>query len=289
MDNNERNPRHWLLFAEREAGKSKFASTLSPEYLVCDFDGRWAEQKDVKTKSHVIRESDPLKVIDEMKKLYPQLHTYVNTIIMDSGTAVLDFQQSRGRLLDTQAREEKRKFNLNDVHRNKADTMRVLRLAALQWHCDVLWIFHTEKRMESGREKIRTTISATEMDAMKQNLNAILTIVRDSKGMRGIRIEWCRFNNNIAAGQVIWDTEGMWKCVAERLDVFLAGFMGTEGYNGGSYSDDWLLKYLDGKGVKFADTFEMYQKLDIKDTPAWFDRAGWGALIKKALPEPEKK
>jgi hypothetical protein len=289
METNERNPRHWLLIAPKGEGKSTFGAALSPEYLVCDFDGRWKEQeKTAGGKSYRITESAPLKVVDELKKLYPQLHSYVNTIIMDSGTAVLDFIQAQGRLMEAEARANKQKFNVNDIHRNKADTMRVLRLAVLQWHCDVLWIFHTEMSMESGKEKVRTTISNTELERMKANLNAILTIVKDKNGMRGIRIEWSRYNNNVAAGQLVWDTEGMWKGVPERLDIFLANFLGTEGYNGGSYSDEWLLKYLNGKGVKFADTFEMYQKLDIKETPAWYDRTGWGAIIKRALPEQPK-
>jgi hypothetical protein len=284
----DRIPRHWLLIAEREAGKSTFASRLSPEYLVADFDGRWTEQKGAKGKSHIIRESDPLKVESEMKRLRPQIGQYVKTVIYDSGTAVLDFIQSRGRLMDANAREQNKKFNLNDIHRMKADTMRVLRLAALQYHCDVLWIFHTEKSMESGKEKVRTTISTLELERMKANLNAVLTIVRDSKGTRGIRIEWSRFNNNIAAGQVVWDTEGMWKGVPERLDLFLQSFMGTEGYAGNAYSGEWLMKFLDGKGVKFADMQDMYMKLDIRVDPAWFDKNSWAALVKKALPEPTK-
>jgi hypothetical protein len=200
----------------------------------------------------------------------------------------MDYLQSKGRLMEFQAREQKQKFNVNDIHRLKADTMRLLRFAALQWHCDVLWIFHTEESMESGKTKIRTTISDTELERMKANLNAVLTIVQDKQGMRGIRIEWSRYNENIAKGQVVWDTDGMWRNVPERLDVFLANFIGSEGYTGNAYGDEWLMKYLDGKGVKFADTFEMYTKLNIRETPAWFDRNGWGAIIKKALPEPTK-
>ena len=281
----ERIPRHWMLFAERDAGKSTFAAQLSPEYLVADFDGRWTEQRGAKGKSHIIRESDPLKVEAEMRKMRPQLSGYVNTVIYDSGTAVLDYIQARGRLQEANARDQKQKFNLNDVHRMKADTMRVLRLAALQWHCDVLWVFHTEKSMESGKEKIRTTISNTELERLKQSLNAVLTIVKDKTGMRGIRIEWSRFNNGIATGQVVWDTEGMWKGVPERLDIFLQSFLGSEGYNGNAYNGDWLFSYLGGKGITFTDVQDMYMKLDIREEPSWFDRNGWGAFIKKALPE----
>jgi hypothetical protein len=288
MEDNERYPRHWLLIAERDAGKSKFGAAMAPEYLVCDFDGRWKEQeKTAGGRSYRITESDALKVIAEMKKLYPQIHQYVKTIIYDSGTAVLDFIQAKGRLMDAEAKENKTKFNTDDINRQKADTMRALRLAALQWHCDVLWIFHIENRQKAGQDKVRTTISKIEMEVMKQSLNAVLSIVRNPQGMRGIRIDWCRFHENAAAGQVVWDLDGMWKNVPEKLDVFLASYTGTEGYKGLAYSDEWLMKYLAEKGVTYADAFEMYKKLDIKDTPAWFDRNSWGAIIKRALPAPE--
>jgi hypothetical protein len=285
----DRLPRLWLLFAAHNAGKSTFGASMSPEYLVADLDGRWKEQeKTASGRSHVIAENDPLKLAKRMDEALPNLFGSVGTVIMDSGTAVMDYLQSKGRLMEAEAREKKQKFNVNDIHRLKADTMRLLAGAALKWHCDVLWIFHTEKSMESGKEKVRTTISAMELERLKKNLNAILTIVTDSKGKRGIRIEWCRFNNSIAAGQIVWDDEGMWKGVPEKLDVLLENFHGNEGYNGNSYSGEWLLQFLAGKGVTFADVHEMYVKLDIRDEPFWFDRAGWGEIIKKALPEPVK-
>ena len=279
----ERNPRHWLLIARRGEGKSTFAASLSPEYLVCDFDGRWVEQK--KTGSHIISRSDALEAVNEMEKMRAQLAGYVKTVVFDSGTAVLDFIQARGRLQEEAAKNSGGKYNGDNVNKLKADTMRVLRLAALKWHVDVLWIFHIEDGMKGGKDKERVTISNVEMERMKANLNAVLTIVKDAKGKRGIRIEWSRYNNNIAAGQIIWDDQGMWKGVPEKLDVFLQGFLGNEGYNGNSYSDEWLFSYLAGKGVTFADLHEMYHKLDIKEAPAWFDRAGWGRIIEKAAPK----
>jgi hypothetical protein len=284
----DRIPRQWLIIAPREAGKSTFCAQMSPEYLVADLDGRWKEQeKTAAGKSYRITESEPLAIVREMDKLYPNIGSYVKTIIIDSGTAVLDYLGSKGRLLEAEARASNKKFNMNDVHRMKADTMRLLRFAVLRWHVDYAWIFHTENRMESGKEKVRTTISNTELEAMKANLNAILTIVTDKNGMRGIRVEWSR-SSKAAAGQVIWDLDGMWRNVPERLDVFLQNFTGNEQYNGNVYSDKWLMKYLAEKGVNFLDMHELYHKLDIKEELYWFDRRGWGELIKKALPEPAK-
>jgi hypothetical protein len=284
----ERNIRHWLLIARRGEGKSTFAAAMSPEYLVADLDGRWTEQREVKDKSRIISQSDPLEVVNEMEKLRPQLSPYVRTLIYDSGTAVLDFIQSRGRLQEAAVQASGGKYNGDNVNRMKADTMRLLSTAALRWHCDVLWIFHIEDGKYQGKDKERVTISNVELDRLKKSLNGVLTIVRDPNGRRGIRIEWSRYNNSIASGQIIWDMHGMWKGVPEKLDDFLANYMGNEGYNGNVYSDQWLMQFLGSKGVTFKDTFDMYQKLDIKETPAWYNRNAWAALIKKALPEPTK-
>ena len=98
---------------------------MSPEYLVADLDGRWSEQKEVQGQSHVITESDPLQMVRQMEALRPSLQGKVGTVTFDSGTAVMDYLQAKGRLMEAQAREQKQKFNLNDVHRLKADTMRV--------------------------------------------------------------------------------------------------------------------------------------------------------------------
>jgi hypothetical protein len=276
-------PRQWLVIAPRGAGKSTLAAQMSPEHLVLDLDGRWVEQhKTAAGKSHIIKESEPLKIVKELETMKPQLAPYINTIIVDSGTAVMDFMQSKGRLMEVAAKQEGKKFNLNDLHKMKADTMRLLRFAVLQWHCDYMWIFHTEESMESGKKQIRTTISSTELERMKANLNAVMTIVQDPKGKRGVRIEWSRFNNNIAANQVIWDEQGLFRGIPEKLDIFLQNFSGSEGFNGNSYSGEWLLKFLGTKGVKFTDQHEMFMKLDIKDEPLFFDRNGWGKLIEKA-------
>ena len=89
---------------------------------------------------------------------------------------------------------------------------------------------------------------------MKANLNAVLTIVTDPQSSkRGIRIEWCRYNNSIARGQVVWDDEGMWKGVPEKLDIFLESFTGKEGYNGRAYSGQWMFDFLATKDVKYPD------------------------------------
>jgi hypothetical protein len=249
-------PRQWLLIARHNAGKSTFGAAMNPEYLTLDMDGRWAEQ-DLDEKSHIVTDTDPLKIVDRMEGLRLKLQNKVATILVDSGTGILDYIQARGRLMEADARAKNEKFNKDNVNRMKADVMRVLRLAILKWHCDYIWIFHIEDGQYQGDSKERTTISKIEIERMKANLNAILTIVQDSKGKRGIRIEWCRYNANAAAGQVVWDEEGYWHGVPDKVADFCENYKGTEGYKGIQYSSPWLLNFLQVKGVKYENVEAM--------------------------------
>ena len=277
-------PRQWLLLARHNAGKSTFAAAMNPEYLTLDMDGRWAEQ-DLDTKSHVVTDTDPLKIIDRMESLRGKLMGKVGSVVIDSGTGVLDYLQSKGRLMEQAAKDANQKFNKDSINRMKADTMRVLRLAALRWKCDVVWIFHIEDGQYQGENKERTTISKIEIERMKQNLNAILTIVQDKTGKRGIRIEWCRYNNNAAAGHVIWDEKGKWAGVPDLVADFCEHYKGTEGYTGKQYSSPWLMEFLKLKNVEYPSVDEMKKTLGITSEPAWYDRASWSVFIEKALPQ----
>ena len=66
---------------------------------------------------------------------------------------------------------------------------------------------------------------------MQINLNAFLVMgIEPKSGKRYIKIDWCRYNN-VAAGQVVFDTE-MWAGVPQRISTFIRHFRGAEGYNG---------------------------------------------------------
>ncbi len=247
---------HWLLISRMGDGKSTFASQMSPEYLVLDFDGRWNEQDgNVLGKYHLISSSDVLEVAGEMKRRLKDLKGKVGTIVVDSGTSVLDYVQSLGRMQVAAGQG-----NANDVHKVKADTMRVLRGALLTYHCSTIWIFHIEDNMMSGKLGTRSTIPRTELERLKTQLNAILSIV-SKNGRRGIKIEWCRYYNNVAAGQVVWDIEGMWSGVPEKVSEFLRGYTGEQGYNGNAYDLEWLFDFLKDKGVEYGSVEGMSQEL----------------------------
>ena len=283
----DHNTDHWALIARAGDGKSTFASQMSPEYLVADLDGRWDEQtENTLGVAHVVRESETLKLITAMEALSKSAPG-IRTVIFDSGTAILDYIQSKGRLQADAAKAAGQKFNLNDVHKTKADTMRVLRLAALKFHANVLWIFHLEDGKMDGKDHVRTTIPVTEMERLKSNLNAIMTIVKDKSGMRGVRIEWCRYNNNVASGQIVWDQEGLWRGVPNRVHSFIRGFTGKEGYTGNVYSTKYIMTFLAGKEVNFLNVAEMKTKLGIEVEPSWWDRNSWAAYIEKAMAKVE--
>lgn len=271
---------HWLVIGPMGSGKSTFASQMSPEYLVLDFDGRWTEQKDnVLGKYHLIGGTDVLEVVQESRRRIPDLKGKVGTVIIDSGTSILDLEQAVGRI---KVDRGVAKFNANDNNRNKADIMRALRTVPLSYYCNSMWIFHLEESSMNGKTKMRSTISATELERLKANLNAVMTVVKDSKGRRGMRIEWCRYNDGCSVGQTIWDTEGMWKGVPQRLSVFLRKYHPSCGYNGGAYSLEWLFAFLGSKEKYFVSVEEMCSKLGIVEPPLWFDRKGWGEHVQKA-------
>lgn len=280
---------HWVLIAKAGAGKSTFASQMAPEYLVVDFDGRWSEQDpNLRGKAHIIQNGELIAACKEMQRLAPTL-TGVRSVIWDSGTVVLDRIGATGRMQAEKAREEGKKYDLNVDHRLKADAMRLMRTYSLLFNASSLLIFHHEDSMKDGKAKVRTTLPAMELERMKQHLNAVLTIVQDPKtGMRGVRIEWCRYNvsdknpDGVAKGQIVWDLNGLWVGVPDKISEFIREYKGAEGYNGAAYNPNWLMKYLADKGVGFLNVEEMQKKLEVSSWPRWFDRNGWGKLIEKA-------
>ncbi|MFM8321937.1 MAG: AAA family ATPase [Chloroflexota bacterium] len=269
---------YWVLLGRFGTGKSSFASKMSPEYLVVDFDGRWPEMAgNVLGKYHIIQEPDIVKANREMVRRNPDLRGKVGTVIVDSITSILDYQQAAGRLDVANGNG-----NANDIHREKADIMRVLRGSVLTYHCNGLWIAHIEDGKMSGKDKTRITIPKIELERMKINLNAILVMDIDPRsGKRYVKIDWCRYNNNVAAGQVIFDTE-MWAGVPQRISTFIRRFRGTEGYKGVAYSCEWLLAYLGSKGKPFGSVDEMKSQLGITSEPEWFNRNAWAEIAQRA-------
>lgn len=274
---------HWLLIAEAGAGKSTFARQMSPEYLVIDTDVRWSDQA-VKSdgKSHIIASSDPIQIQQEMNRLRNELQDKIGTVILDSGTFLLAPIVARGQLANANSKRDTGKgINMDAVMQEKAATMRIVVGSMLSYHKNTLLIFHHEESGMSGKMTTRSTLPKAEYERLKKAIHATLTVTKANNGMRGIQIEWTH-DNPAAVGQVVWDYDGMWKNVPQKLHTFLRHFTGSEGYNGKSYDPNWLLGFLASKGVVFTDVPEMAKKLEVTQWPYWFDRLGWGESIKRA-------
>jgi hypothetical protein len=136
--------------------------------------------------------------------------------------------------------------------------------------------------MVNGKSYTRQTIPNTELERLKKSLNAVVEVFVDEKKGRGGKVTWCRYHDNAAAGQVIWDPESMWEGVPQKLSQFLRHFDGKEGYNGNAYSLEWLKTFLLGKGLSYASDEEMCKVLEIEKEPLWFDRATWAEIVKRA-------
>lgn len=272
---------HWLLHGKYGMGKSTFASKMAPEYLVVNADGRFQDQlKHARGKCHLINTIDVLEAIDRMRALRKTLIGKIGTVVVDSGTTILDTTIAEGQL-----RVMAGLAKAHDNNRVKAEMMRALRGAVMSFGCSTLWIFHIEDAKDkNGNDRDRVTIPEYELERMKPNLNAVLTMVQDPKNsMRGIRVEWCRYNNGAAQGQIVWDLDGMWDNIPQRLSIFLREFNPTCGYNGRVYSTDWLRDYLASKGKQFETVEEMRSKLGITEEPLWFNRTAWGIFVQAAL------
>lgn len=271
---------HVLMVGYPNTGKSTLASQYWPEYLVIDTDVRWSEQSsNVLGKYHLVQTSKPHEILAQMEEMRKTLKGRIGTVILDSGTSLMDPLQAAGRL---RVESGEAKFNLNMVHKQKADVMRALRGAMLSFHCHTIWIFHVEKHALSGESSERRTITSTEQERLLASLNIAVTVFEHTDKRRGVRIDWTRFNNNVAKGQIVWDFDGMWRNTPARLGQFVRHYTPDCGYAGRCYNSKWLFDFLASKEVKFEDIDAMKKALGISVEPMWFDRNGWAKYVEAA-------
>lgn len=275
---------HWLLFGIPASGKSTLAANMTPEYLVIDADRRWSEQET--GKSHIVQGDNALTIVQEANKI-PR--GKIGTVIIDSATAILDPISATGRLKADEARAMGGKFNMDDVNRNKADTMRILRSIMVKHNANSVWIGHYEQAMMQGKSKVRQSITAMEVDRLKCSLTAIMEVFIDASGKRrGVKILWTRYNqdaqgNAPATNQMVWDPpENKWVGIPPMISQFLREYRGTEGYTGKMYTLDWVFNFLNGKGKSYLDVNAMRSELSIETVPAWWDRNAWAEIITRS-------
>lgn len=266
---------YWLILGKYGTGKSRLAAQMTPDKIVLDIDGRWAEQVGFSTgKTHIIKNDTVGKMAEEMEALR-RTTTGVYTVIVDSGTALLDYETSADRNNAVQA---------NLAFRRKADIMRVMVGASLRWSANVVWIFHVDQSMVNGKPTKRITLPTMEVERMKKSLNAIIELDFDQNKKRLARILWSRYNDERgeggpATGHIIKDP-GNWIGTPRLISQFIREYKGCEGYKGVAYSPAWLLDFLAEKGKVYPDVETMMAALG--PAPAWYDRNAWAELIRKA-------
>ena len=233
----------------------------------------------------------------------------IKTIAIDSITSLIGSSIARA-MLDNAA---DRNRNKNQAWVDKAEKMRLLQDFVTAHGTDVLWVWHLEDAQLNGQTHIRETLPETERERLFRSLNASLRIVRE-KDRRGILVEWSREG---PSGMVIWDEQGHWKGVPERIEAALYGQGGgakptppkpvaaeaaepagpmrktSEGSAGGNvltfYSPTEAISWAVEQGA-FADTFTAeiaYEQLrsEMKPRNAKEMYISWIGFVKKQKPQ----
>ncbi|UEM02581.1 ATP-binding protein [Skermanella rosea] len=209
-------PRRWALKGYYGDGKSTFILAMHQPTLMIDADGRRHELKGSELYELSEEPSDHRsveRIQDILDKNMPG--SGIRTIAIDSVTSLIGTSIARA-MLDNAADRNK---NKNQAWVDKAERMRLLQDAVTAHGSHVLWIWHLEDAQLNGVAQIRETLPETERERLFRSLNASLRIVRE-KDRRGVLVEWSREG---PAGMVIWDEEGLWKGVPERIEAAIYG------------------------------------------------------------------
>uniref|UniRef100_UPI001A977B94 AAA family ATPase n=1 Tax=Azospirillum sp. SYSU D00513 TaxID=2812561 RepID=UPI001A977B94 len=213
---NARPPRRWALKGFAGDGKSHFLLAMQQPCLMIDADGRRHELKGGDLFELSAEPTDHRSVERIQDLLAANLPgSGIRTIAVDSLSALIGASISRS-MLDNVAG---RNTNKNQAWVDKAERMRLLQDAITGFGTDVVFVWHLEKGQLSGKERTRETLPEIERERLKRSLNASLRIVRD-RDRRGVLVEWSREG---PAGMVVWDTEGFWKGVPERIEEAIYG------------------------------------------------------------------
>jgi len=218
-------PRHWSIVGYPGSGKSSFAARMSGPVVVIDADHRFSEvldlcAADVFELSERGRDNvDPDMISQLLNKNMPQAE--VKTIIVDSLTAIITPYVVQA-MMD---REHGRTRNLMAGFKNKALAMRQLQDAVTRWGTDVLWIYHLQDARDAQAEAVvRSTVSQTEVARLTRSINLQLQIVQEGE-RRGIQVVWARRGRS---GMVVWDEDGHWKGMPEKLEEAIYGGLTLE-------------------------------------------------------------
>jgi hypothetical protein len=197
-------------------GKSTFILAMQQPALIVDADGRRHELKGGEL-YELSEEPADNRSVERIQDLLDRNMpgSGIKTIAIDSITSLIGSSIARA-MLDNAA---DRNRNKNQAWVDKAEKMRLLQDSVTAHGTHVLWVWHLEDAQLNGQTHIRETLPETERERLFRSLNASLRIVRE-KDRRGILVEWSREG---PSGMVIWDEQGHWKGVPERIEAVLYG------------------------------------------------------------------
>lgn len=211
-------PRHWALFGYPSAGKSTFLAAMRQPLLAIDADGRIRELQRLGADIHTIsRNPKDHHNCAAIFRLISEADTQsIGTVCVDSVTSILA-------PIVALAMAE----NRADIHKNKAsafvaksDDMRLLQGAVTRAGCDVALIWHYEDgRDQNGKECRKQTVPETERARLVKSLNVALEIGKEN-GRRYAKVTWSRVGKRDV---VIYDDQGLWKGVPEKIEEALYG------------------------------------------------------------------
>jgi hypothetical protein len=209
-------PRRWALKGRYGDGKSTFILAMQQPALIVDADGRRHELKGGEL-YELSEEPADNRLVERIQDLLDRNMpgSGIKTIAIDSITSLIGSSIARA-MLDNAADRNK---NKNQAWVDKAEKMRLLQDSVTAHGTHVLWVWHLEDAQLNGQTHIRETLPETERERLFRSLNASLRIVRE-KDRRGILVEWSREG---PSGMVIWDEQGHWKGVPERIEAALYG------------------------------------------------------------------
>jgi hypothetical protein len=191
---------------------------LDEPVLVIDSDHRIVEVlQGVEGKEVFTLSDNPLDHAD-IERICEILHSEVKScnaksIFLDSLTTLIGPMVNRATLDAESGRFKNRSL----AFKRKAILMKMLQDTLTQTGRDIFYLWHLEEGVFSGNDQVNHTVPETERKRLLRSLNALLCVV-DADGRRGIRIDWSKSG---VSGQTIWDDEGYWKGVPEKIEKAL--------------------------------------------------------------------